>query len=50
MLVETDNILPDNLVFIYLHLFLHPHYLRFDNQTVLSRVVHSGKGVDSPSG
>ena len=50
MVLETYILLLGNLVFKYPHLFPHPHDLRLDNQTVLSRVVHSGKGVDSPSG
>ena len=49
VVLETDILSLGNLVFKYLHLFPCRHNLRLDNQTVLSRVVHSGKGVDSPS-
>ena len=48
VVLETDTLLPDNLVLKYLHLFPCPHDLRLDNLTALSRIDHSGKGVDSP--
>ena len=47
MVLETDILLPDNLVFIYLHFFPYPHGLRLNNQTVSFQINHSGKGVNS---
>ena len=49
--LEINIMLPDNLVFyIYLSLFDLLMIFNLDNPTVSSRVDHSGKGVNSPSG
>ena len=48
MVLETDTLLPDTLIFIYLCFFLYPHDLHPNSPTVLFQVDYSGKGVNLP--